>query len=877
MFKLSSSKCGLNPSVAGAELGCAAWLPKPLFLLAIAVLCGVAIAQTGCVGITSAKTASSSNAADVTDNSGAPSITSQPVSQTVTSGQTATFSVSASGTAPLSYQWQLNGSAISGATGTSYTTPAETPSNNGARFSVIVSNSAGSATSSAAALTVNAATTAPSITTQPASQTITSGQTATFSVAASGTAPLSYQWQLNGSPISGATSATYTTPSETTSNNGAQFSVIVSNSAGNVTSNNATLTVSATAVAPSITTQPASQTISSGQTATFSVSASGTAPLSYQWQLNGSAISGATGTSYTTPAETTSNNGARFTVIVNNSAGSATSSAAVLTVNAATTAPSITTQPASQTITTGQTATFSVSALGSAPLSYQWQLNGAAISGATAATYTTPAETASNNGARFSAIVSNSAGSTTSSAAVLTVSTATVAPSITTQPASQTITSGQTATFFVLASGTAPLSYQWQLNGAAISGATAATYTTPAETTSNNGARFSVIVSNSAGSAASSAAVLTINAATTAPSITTQPVSQTITSGQTATFSVVSSGTAPLAYQWQLNGAAISGATSATYTTPAETTSNNGSKFSVVVSNSAGGVTSSTATLTVTAGSVAPSITTQPTSQTVTAGQTATFSIVATGTAPMSYQWQLNGSAISGATFATYTTPAETASNSGAKFSVVVSNSASSVTSSDATLTVNGVVGALNPSTTTLTFGSINIGSNNTLDVTLTNAGTAAISITGVTMTNGAGFNPSGISSGTIIAGGSQATLALQFAPSAAGLVNGSITITSTAANPSITVNFSGTGVQAASHSVSLNWTASTSSVSGYNVYRSTVSGQSYTQINTSLVTTTTFTDSSVTSGQTYYYVVTAVGTGAVQSGNSNQATATIP
>src|SRR5207245_6575276 len=114
---------------------------------------------------------------------------------TISALPTSTFSVTASGTAPLSYQWSKNGTAISGATSASYTTPATTSSDNGAQFTVVVSNSVGSVTSSAATLTVNVP---PSITTQPASQTVTAGQTATFSVTASGTAPLSYQWSKNG-------------------------------------------------------------------------------------------------------------------------------------------------------------------------------------------------------------------------------------------------------------------------------------------------------------------------------------------------------------------------------------------------------------------------------------------------------------------------------------------------------------------------------------------------------------------------------------------------------------------------------------------------------------------------------------------------------
>jgi len=354
-----------------------------------------------------------------------PSIATQPTNQTVTIGQTATFMVVAAGTAPLSYQWQENGTAISGATSASYTTAATSSSDNGAKFQVVVSNSAGSVTSNAVTLMVNAAAAAPSITTQPVNQTVTVGQTATFTVVATGTAPLSYQWQKNGTAISGATSASYTTAATTSSDNGAQFVVVVSNSAGSVTSNAATLTVNAGAVAPLITTQPANQTVTVGQMATFTVVATGTAPLSYQWQKNTTAISGATSASYTTPATTSADNSAKFVVVVSNTAGSVTSNAATLTVNSAATAPSITTQPASQTVTVGQTATFTVVATGTAPLSYAWRKNGTAISGATAASYTTPATTSSDNSAQFTVTVSNVAGNVTSNPATLTVTTGT--------------------------------------------------------------------------------------------------------------------------------------------------------------------------------------------------------------------------------------------------------------------------------------------------------------------------------------------------------------------------------------------------------------------------------------------------------------------
>jgi hypothetical protein len=145
---------------------------------------------------------------------------------------------------------------------------------------------------------------------------------------------MSYQWRKNGTNISGATSSSYMTPATATTDSGSTFSVMISNSAGNITSNNATLTVNqATATMPSITTQPVNQTVAAGQTATFSVLATGTAPLSYQWRRNGANIAGATSSSYTTAATTTADSGSTFSVLVGNSAGSATSNNATLTVN----------------------------------------------------------------------------------------------------------------------------------------------------------------------------------------------------------------------------------------------------------------------------------------------------------------------------------------------------------------------------------------------------------------------------------------------------------------------------------------------------------------------------------------------------------------
>jgi Ig-like domain-containing protein/immunoglobulin I-set domain protein len=271
-----------------------------------------------------------------------PSITTQPSNQAVTSGQKATFTVRATGTAPLSYQWQKNSAAITGATSASYTTPATASGDNGSEFRVVVSNSAGNMTSNMAKLTVNPAPVAPAITQQPSNQTVNVGQKATFSVVATGTAPLSYQWQKNSAAIAGANSASYTTPATTAADNGAQFRVMVSNSAGNITSNMAKLTVNVPPTAPSITQQPANQTVTVGHTATFTVVATGTAPLSYQWQKGTTAIAGANAASYTTPPTISGDSGSQFWAVVSNSVGNATSNKAALTVNAVSTTDVVT-------------------------------------------------------------------------------------------------------------------------------------------------------------------------------------------------------------------------------------------------------------------------------------------------------------------------------------------------------------------------------------------------------------------------------------------------------------------------------------------------------------------------------------------------------
>ena len=778
-------------------------------------------------------------------NSGpvAPTITTQPANQTITTGQSATFSVVASGTAPLTYQWKKNGTAIAGATSATYTTPATVISDNGATFSVVVTNSAGSATSNTATLTVNASAVAPSITTQPANQTVTVGQSATFGVVASGTAPLTYQWKKNGTAITGATSASYTTPATVIGDNGATFSVVVTNSAGSATSNTATLTVNASTgpgawsdfasplperprpIAPikvlggniyvagqangaykSSLSSPAFTALSTGWTskqmwrmgvnqlgnpiggaASNTVAGLNTPPVLYwngtTWTAStfnpgpntgnwwygltsGFTLDPTNGTLYTAgnfALMKSTDNGATFNQFFN--LGTVCSSGGgygyIYTFER---------MPWGELFVGGESDTFyhstddgvTWSAIpmitpggnrygcsytkdgevllstagdtnGNMMLCYNsagqltpmmnglspWQFN-QQLSYVVNIPYTDSGENyaaavyADNtmhvirwDGSAWTSIealpngpnqtlVMNSIGTDGSNIYVGTSAmqikkwtpTAKLPFAVNLTGPLTLPNSGGTVSGAVSPAGS--YSYTWSARGAGT-----VTFGSPNALTST--VTFSQVgdyvlnlkASNGTVSAGNSVIVHVTAGGPIAPTITTQPANQTVTVGQSATFSVVASGTAPLTYQWKKNGTAITGATSASYTTPATVIGDNGATFSVVVTNSAGSATSNTPTLTVNAAAVAPSITAQPANQTVTVGQTATFSVVASGTAPLTYQWKKNGTPITGATSASYTTPATVIGDNGATFSVVVTNSAGSATSNTATLTVN--------------------------------------------------------------------------------------------------------------------------------------------------------------------------------------------
>jgi hypothetical protein len=466
-------------------------------------------------------------------------------------------------------------------------------------------------------------------------------------------------------------------------------------------------------------------------------------------------------------------------------------------------------------------------------------------------------------------------------------------PSITMQPTSQTVTAGQTASFSVAATGTAPLNYQWNRNGAGISGATSSSYSTPATTSSDNGAQFTVVVSNTAGTVTSSAATLSVTAAAVPPSVTTQPANLTVTAGQVATFNVVAAGTAPLSYQWRKNGTTITAATSSSYSTPATTSSDNGAQFTVVVTNTAGSVTSGAATLTVNPAPT-PGIQVSPASvnfgNAVVGGTLSQVLIITnTGTSTLSIsQVAQSGPAFSVSGFSspnispgqqtTITVAFQPTSVGASSGNIsIVSNAPTSPTS--VALSGTGIAATLNLtiSPTSLSFGSITTGTSSAPQtVTITNTGNSNVTISQISLI-GAGYSITSGGAPVTLSPSQSLALTVWFSPTATGSTSGSISIVSNANGSPASVSLSGTGIAPVQHSATLVLNASPSTVSGYNVYRSTASGTGYTKLNSSLVSGLTYTDSSVQNGTTYFYVATAVDSGGTESSYSNEMQAVIP
>lgn len=267
----------------------------------------------------------------------------------------------------------------------------------------------------------------PAITSQPRDQTVPQGSPVTFSLTAQGTSPLRYRWGASGFAFPTnywPLFLEWTTNNSLTLTNVQPFFqgsyyVEVANAAGRVQSVPFSLTVGPPPIPPTITSQPRNQMVAVGQNASFAVTATGTAPLSYRWYFKDSALPGAIGAVLTINGAQPANAGAYF-VKVSNAGGSVTSSTANLTIAPVNAAPVILTQPKPQETVVGASVTFTVSASGTAPLRFQWRKNGSVIPGETSSSLTIAKVSVSDAGA-YSVDVVNDGGKSTSASAILTV------------------------------------------------------------------------------------------------------------------------------------------------------------------------------------------------------------------------------------------------------------------------------------------------------------------------------------------------------------------------------------------------------------------------------------------------------------------------
>lgn len=270
-----------------------------------------------------------------------------------------------------------------------------------------------------------------------------------FTSSANGTPPPAVQWQVSSdggktfTNISGATSTTLTLSGVTAAMNGNEYQAVFTNSTGSATSNAATLTVQS---APTLTADPSNLTVMAGQNATFTATANGNPNPTVQWQASTDGgksftnISGATSTTLTLSNVQVSHNGDEYQAVFTNSVGTAITAAATLTVHSL---PEVTTNPSNQAVTAGANVSFTASANGTPTPAVQWRVSTdggktfSNIGAATSTTLTLNNVTTSMNGFEFEAVFTNSAGSTTTSIATLTVNA--IPPSPPSPPASSAL------------------------------------------------------------------------------------------------------------------------------------------------------------------------------------------------------------------------------------------------------------------------------------------------------------------------------------------------------------------------------------------------------------------------------------------------------
>jgi hypothetical protein len=555
---------------------------------------------------------------------------------------------------------------------------------------------------------------APAVTADPTSATTPSGTAVTFTSAATGTPTPTVQWQVDSGSgftnLPGATSASLSlTP--TLADSGKQYRAVYSNTQGTATSTSAALTV--LPVAPSITVHPSPTTVSSGSGAVLVSNATSDPVPTVQWERASpgsalfSSIAGATGTTLTLAAVRYVDDGTQYRAVYTNAVGTAVTDPATLTVTLL--PPSVTQNPSDASVASGAAVSLVAGASSEVAQTVRWQsaAPGGSFSDMPGATSTTLTFTAAfaQDGYRFQALFTNPAGTSTTTAATLSVSPE--GPVVTSSPSDLTVEEGDPATFSASASGDPVALAQWQVSTdggttyADVPGATLGSFTIPAANRAQHLSLYRAVFTNPAGQATTTPARLQVQHS---PEVVTGPSDVTVASGAGATFTADAVGTSTPTVQWRvstdggLGFVDIAGATSPTLHVSGLAFADSGTRYRAVFTNSVGTIATRDATLTVSA--AVPVVTTDIADQRVVSGTTVTFAAAATGDPAPTVQWRVSSdggatfSDIVGATHDTYTFTAAV-SNDGFQYVAVYTNVGGTDSTTSARLTVVSLPAAL--------------------------------------------------------------------------------------------------------------------------------------------------------------------------------------
>jgi uncharacterized protein YjdB len=838
-------------SVTGTTNTAVTWTATSGTMSTSGMFTAPASAGTYTVRATSVADNSKSASATVTVTAPPPvvGIVVAPGSASLQTGGAQQFTATITGTTNTAVTWTATGGTVSAAG--LYTAPTTAGT-----YSVRATSVADTSKFATANITVVATPPPVVVAVSPTSASVQTGATRQFAATVTGSSNTAVTWTTTGGTVS--TTGLFTAPATA-----GTFTVRATSVADGTKSATATVTVTVPLPVVSVSVSPTSASLQTGATQQLTATVTGSSNAAVNWTSTAGTVS-ASGL-YTAPATA-----GTYTVTATSSADTSKSASSTITV----TAPPpivVTMSPPSVALQTSATQQFTASITGTSNTAVTWTATAGTVSAA--GLYTAPA-TAGTYTVRATSVADPS------KFAVATVTvTATPPPvGVTVSPTTASLQTGATQQFTANVTGTSNTAVTWTATGGTVSAA--GLYTAPA-----TAGTYTVTATSIADTMKSDSSTVTV----TAPPpvvVTVNPTSASLQTGATQQFTSTVTGTGNSAVTWSATGGTIS--TAGLYTAPATA-----GIYTVRATSTADTSKSAAATVTVTTApaqiGVSPALLSFGS---IVANTTSTQNVTVSNTGGTSLS--VTSATVTGAAFSTVsaTFPFTIAAGASASLTIrfaptAAGNFTGSLTvSSNApntplAISLSGTATApptllLSASPTSVNFGSILVGNNSSQSITLSNTGNTAVSVSAANFTGGV-FSTN-LTFPTSVAAGATRSVTLTFAPDVSGPFSGSVSFVSNASNSPAAVSLSGTGVAPVAHSVDLSWIGSTSSgVVGYFVYRGLVNGGPYSKINSSAEPTTTYSDSSVQSGLTYYYVVTAVDGAGAESAFSNQSTAIIP